>query len=82
MKPRGSSSRLKAPEAVKRSLAEVRLRDEMAGLALVGVLASETEGREFGHINEVAEHCYLIADAMLVARRAIGKDRVFVRRAE
>lgn len=43
-----------------------RLRDYFAGQALAGHMASHSLA--FHHIEPVAQHCYLMADAMLAAR--------------
>ncbi len=59
---------------------EKQLRDQFAGLAMQGILSAQSEMRANGHCNTVegikylAEESYLIADAMLKARKEVSGE--------
>ncbi len=73
-------------ERNKKRLAEInrqeekQLRDQFAGLAMQGILSAQSEMRANGHCNTVegikylAEESYLIADAMLKARKEVSGE--------
>ncbi|WP_313418793.1 hypothetical protein [Sphingobacterium multivorum] len=59
---------------------EKQLRDHLSGLAMQGILSAQSEMRANGHCNTVegikylADESYLIADAMLKARKEVSGE--------